>query len=172
MKSFQSQSQWYHASFKNKSSKLGRVCPQCRRPGFDPWVGKIPCRRKWQPTPVFLPGEVHGWAWWATVHGVTKSWTRLSDWLSLQVNSFTSSSQISIFSVCCVPPKPLGTHVRRLHKSSNLILNFLFSLFYALQLSFSPSQSGPWRMLTDQMNSVSRLTGFSPISLYLDYPPQ
>ena len=33
---------------------------KCRRPkrwGFDPWVGKIPWRRKWQPTPVFLPGE-------------------------------------------------------------------------------------------------------------------
>ena len=28
---------------------------------FDPWVGKIPWRRKWQPTPVFLPGESHGW---------------------------------------------------------------------------------------------------------------
>ena len=32
---------------------------QCRRHGFDPWVGKIPWRRKWQPTPVFLPGESH-----------------------------------------------------------------------------------------------------------------
>ena len=30
-------------------------------PGFNPWVGKIPWRRKWQPTPVFLPGEFHGW---------------------------------------------------------------------------------------------------------------
>ena len=29
-------------------------------PGFDPWVGKIPWRREWQPTPVFLPGEFHG----------------------------------------------------------------------------------------------------------------
>ena len=28
--------------------------------GFDPWVGKIPYRRAWQPTPVFLPGESHG----------------------------------------------------------------------------------------------------------------
>jgi len=27
---------------------------------FDPWVGKIPWRRIWQPTPVFLPGESHG----------------------------------------------------------------------------------------------------------------
>ena len=30
---------------------------RCR---FDPWVGKIPCRREWQPTPVFLPEESHG----------------------------------------------------------------------------------------------------------------
>ena len=36
---------------------------QCRRRtirGFNPWVGKIPWSRKWQPTPVFLPGESHG----------------------------------------------------------------------------------------------------------------
>ena len=33
---------------------------QCRRHGFDPWVGKIPWRRKWQPTPVFLPGKSPG----------------------------------------------------------------------------------------------------------------
>ena len=32
---------------------------QCRRLGFDPWVGKIPWRRAWQPTPVLLPGESH-----------------------------------------------------------------------------------------------------------------
>ena len=36
------------------------ICLQYRRPGFDPWVKKIPWRRKWQPTPVFLPGESHG----------------------------------------------------------------------------------------------------------------
>ena len=32
----------------------------CRRRGFHPWVRKIPWRRKWQPTPVFLPGKFHG----------------------------------------------------------------------------------------------------------------
>ena len=37
-----------------------RVCLQCRRPEFDSWVGKIPWRREWQPTPVLLPGESHG----------------------------------------------------------------------------------------------------------------
>ena len=30
------------------------------RHGFNPWVRKIPWRRTWQPTPVFLPGESHG----------------------------------------------------------------------------------------------------------------
>ena len=40
-------------------------------PEFYPWVGKIPWRRKWQPTPVFLPGEPHG-AWLAIVHRVQK----------------------------------------------------------------------------------------------------
>ena len=33
---------------------------QCRRCGFDPWGGKIPRRRKWQPTPVFWLGESYG----------------------------------------------------------------------------------------------------------------
>ena len=37
------------------------ICLQCRRPRFDPWVEKIPWRRRWQPTPVLLPGESHGW---------------------------------------------------------------------------------------------------------------
>ena len=37
-----------------------RICLQCRRPGFNPWVWKIPWTRKWQPTPLFLPGELHG----------------------------------------------------------------------------------------------------------------
>ena len=31
------------------------------RPGFDPWVGKMPWRKKWKPTPVLLPGKFYGW---------------------------------------------------------------------------------------------------------------
>ena len=49
------------------------------RGGFDPWVGKIPWERKWQPTPVFLPGESHGQqSLQAIVHGI-QSQTRLRD---------------------------------------------------------------------------------------------
>ena len=34
--------------------------PAIRRPGFHPWVEKVPWRREWLPTPVFFPGESHG----------------------------------------------------------------------------------------------------------------
>ena len=33
---------------------------KCRRCGFDPWIGKIPWRREWQLTPIFLPEKFHG----------------------------------------------------------------------------------------------------------------
>ena len=36
------------------------ICPQCRRPQFDPRVGKIPWRRQWHPTSVLLPGNSRG----------------------------------------------------------------------------------------------------------------
>ena len=53
-----------------------------RRCGLDFWVRKIPWRRKWQPTPVFLPEKSHGQrSLVATVHGVVKDRTRLSDWV-------------------------------------------------------------------------------------------
>ena len=58
---------------------------QCGRPGFNSWVGKIPWRRKWQPTPVLLPRKSYGWrsVVQATVHGVAKSQTQLSNFTSL-----------------------------------------------------------------------------------------
>ena len=51
-----------------------------RRPGFSPWVEKIPWRRAWQPTPIFLPGESHeqrslvGYSPWGL-----KEWDTMSD---------------------------------------------------------------------------------------------
>ena len=84
---------------------LSGYCLQCGRFGCNPWVRKISWRREWQPTPVFLPppsknrgskkyfregngtplqyscleNPMDGGAWWAAVHGVARSWTRLSD---------------------------------------------------------------------------------------------
>ena len=55
--------------------------PVMWRSWFDPWVGKIPWRREWLPTPVFLPGEFNGQRSLAgyIVHGIAKGWIGLSD---------------------------------------------------------------------------------------------
>ena len=57
---------------------------QCRRCNFSPWVGKIPCRRKRQPTPVFLPGEFYGQRNLVgySPQGFAKIQTQLSDYHS------------------------------------------------------------------------------------------
>ena len=62
-------------------SDCKKIHLQCRRPGFDPWVGKIPWRRDQLTTMVSLPREFHGQrgAWQATVHGVAKSQAWLND---------------------------------------------------------------------------------------------
>ena len=52
--------------------------PAMQETRFDRWVGKMPWRRKWLPTPAFLPAEFHGLRS-LVGYGVTKSRTRQSD---------------------------------------------------------------------------------------------
>ena len=53
--------QRYEASRSNLNvAQWYRIWLPSRRCKFDPWVGKIPWSRKWQPTPVFLPRKCHG----------------------------------------------------------------------------------------------------------------
>ena len=86
--------------FPGKRTSLGTqtgegIHLQCRRPGFDPWVGKIPWRREWQPTSNLAwiipwteePGKQ------AIAQGVTKSQSQLSNYLF----HFFSLSQESNF---------------------------------------------------------------------------
>ena len=47
----------WNGSFRGGSDSKESVC--CGRPGFNPWVRKIPWRKTWQPTPVFLPDGLH-----------------------------------------------------------------------------------------------------------------
>ena len=54
--------------------------------GFNPWVGKIPWSRKWQPAPVFLPGKSHG----QEPGGVAKSWTQLSTCVRAHTHTHTA----------------------------------------------------------------------------------
>ena len=53
---------WEIVGFPGGTSGKEPAC-QCRRRrrcGFSPWIRKIPWRRKWQPTPILLPGKFHG----------------------------------------------------------------------------------------------------------------
>ena len=60
--------------------RLSRIHLQCGRPGFDPWIGKIPWRREWYPLQYSCPeNPMDRGPWWATVHGVTESRTSLSN---------------------------------------------------------------------------------------------
>ena len=61
--------------FPGRTSGKGPTCQSRRhkRRVFNPWVRKIPWRRAWQPTPVFLETPMDRGAWWATVHRVAES---------------------------------------------------------------------------------------------------
>ena len=65
------------------------------RPEFEPWVGKIPWRRKWQPTPVFLPGESQGWG--SLVGFRLFSQTRLK-WLCSSSSNFIINLSLALIS--------------------------------------------------------------------------
>ena len=75
---------WWHRRY--------RIHLQCRRPGFDPWFRKIPCRRKFLPIPVFLPGKSHGQRSLAGLQSVRSQRVR-HDWAantSLQTSNLVS----------------------------------------------------------------------------------
>ena len=62
-------------------------CRRCQKCKFEPSVGKMPWRRVWHPTPVFLPGESHGQRTLrASVHRVPKCWTQPKQ-LSMSLDS-------------------------------------------------------------------------------------
>ena len=66
----------------NEKKKL-RICLQCRRPRFDPGVGKIPWRREWLSTAVFLPGELHGQGSLASYSTWSHKESDMTEWLIL-----------------------------------------------------------------------------------------
>ena len=109
-----------------------------RRCGFNPWVRKIPWRRAWQSTPIFLPGKSHDRGdWWAIVPGVTKELDMIEHVmdgmedglislpcagpsclfscldLHLGPNSLTSWAHIWVYPECSSDPVPMTESYRR-----------------------------------------------------------
>ena len=70
----------YLSSGMISSGSAVRIHLQCRRHRFNLWVRKVLWKKKWQPTPIFLPGKsMDRGALRATVHRVVKSQTLLKD---------------------------------------------------------------------------------------------
>ena len=67
------------------------VCLHGGRPGFDPWVRKMPWRRKWQPIPVLLSGKFHGW----------RSLVGYSPW---GLKEFDTTERLHFLSLFCSQP--------------------------------------------------------------------
>ena len=87
---------------------------QCWRPRSDPWVGKIPCRRAWQPTPAWRIPRDRG-AWWATVHGVTMSRAQRSE--QAQHSGSESAQRLKTGPWVAQAPPGSRTGVRGLHRA-------------------------------------------------------
>jgi len=68
-------------TFSSLVAQMVKNPPSMPETQIQSWVGKIPWRRKWQPTPVFfsLENPMDRRPWWVTVHGVTKNQTQLSN---------------------------------------------------------------------------------------------
>ena len=79
--------------------KHAKNCLQYKRPGFHPWVGKIPWRRAWQPSPVFLPGEYHGQR---SLAGYSPWGCKESD-MTEQLSTYMKSFSWTLLSPCSAP---------------------------------------------------------------------
>ena len=107
-----------------------RIHLQCRRWGFDPRVGKIPWRRKWQPTLVFLPGQSHGQR---SLAGYNPWCHRVKhDWVTEHTHRYHDTLPLS--TLTCIPEKTeYFPHIHKFmitpYKSKNyslIIFNFQF----------------------------------------------
>ena len=141
-------------AFLPRSKRLSIKNLQCSRPGFDPWVGKIPWRRERLPTPVFWPGEFQG------VHGVAKSQIQLSNFhFQPRGCVVTQPCPTLCYTVDCSPPGSsvhgilqarigVGRHslLQRsfLIQGSNLDLLHCRQILYHLSHQRSPSSGGYW----------------------------
>ena len=85
-----------------------RICLQGRRPRFDSWVGKIPWRGEWQPTPVFITGESHGQR--SLVSYSPSGWKELDITEQLTLSHFRTLLQGSTWP-CPLPPHPHLPHL-------------------------------------------------------------
>ena len=99
-------------------AQMVRICLQCRRPGFNPWVRKILWRREWQST-MAIHSSILAWIEEPDrlqFMGVTKSWTRLSD-----LPTFTT-----LWAIACQALLSVGSPVKNTRVGFHALLQGVF----------------------------------------------
>ena len=121
-------------------------CKRCRRCGFDPWVRKIPWRRKQQPTPVFLLGESHG----------QRSLAGCSPWGHRELD-MTKNTQTHMFPPC---PFPGEFFFFFFYRKWCWILSKAFSLLIEMliQFLFIKSTTSKTTLIKSQRSLIFYLT--------------
>ena len=110
---------------------------QPRRPGFNPWVGKITWRRAWQPTPAFLSGESP----WTEEPSRSSPWGRKESDMTERLSTASAFSNTA-YLLCCFSNSWVNL---RLKNPAFLALtewqtnNGLFIRIYALKMSYKMS---------------------------------
>ena len=125
---------------------------RCNRCEFDPWVGKIPWRRKWQPTPVLLPGESHGQrslvgysSWGCKESAVTEATSHTHTPWATHTHTHTPTPWATVHGVAKSQlwPKQLHTHThthqgKYIANSKCVILDFIYNIQTLLLAWSSP----------------------------------
>ena len=152
-------------------------CRRCKRHGFSPWVRKILWRRKWQPTPVFLPGESHGqrslvgyspWGSqrvshvhaWLSMHAHTNIISKVKKKQNRYANVIAAAAATSLQScpTLCDPIDggPPGSPIPGILQARTLEW---------VAISFSNAGKGKWKWSRSVMSDSSWPHGLQPIRL-------
>ena len=108
---------------------------QCRRCMFNPGMGRIPWRRKWQPTPVFLPRKSHGqrslagYSPWSVLSICAKNRRNIKHLLSISYVPSTKSNVLCMH--CLIRPPSLWSFVSR-------VMSLLFNTLSRFFITFLP----------------------------------
>ena len=146
--------------------KQWRIPLQCRRLGFDPWVEKIPWRRAWQPTLVFLPGEspwtgrlqsmelqIRIWLRQSTAHG------RFSPSRQREALPVFAAQAFSYWGWCC-PCKKYTVQCQVAHRFDWLKVSKTYFHWWATPTTFRrEAKPQPLKQSSQKKNDIPRMWG-------------
>ena len=127
---------------------------------FDPWVGKIPWRRRWQPTPIFLPGEFRGLRSLMGYNPRGRKEAGMTEWFRfhflLQISDLWAAARSDIFCLACTVFFQISNQLVTLkgHETSYKNLDFYF---FFLEKS-EDLRAAPWEVANQSPGRPSPTT--------------